>query len=43
MRRIFDFLDERTGYKKLLGHLLDEPVKGVHRIHRLFAGRRIAA
>ena len=26
--KVTDFLDERTGYKKLLAHALDEPVKG---------------
>lgn len=26
--RFGDFLDERTGYKKLLDHALDEPIKG---------------
>ena len=26
--KVFDFLDDRTGYRKLLAHALDEPVKG---------------
>jgi ubiquinol-cytochrome c reductase cytochrome b subunit len=26
--RLGDFVDERTGHRKLLGHLLDEPIRG---------------
>ena len=28
MKKVFDFLDDRTGYRKLLAHALDEPIKG---------------
>lgn len=28
LSRLGDFLDERTGYKKLLAHALDEPIRG---------------
>jgi ubiquinol-cytochrome c reductase cytochrome b subunit len=28
LSRVSDFLDERTGYKKLVAHALDEPIKG---------------
>lgn len=28
LRRLGDFFDERTGYRKLLAHALDEPVRG---------------
>jgi ubiquinol-cytochrome c reductase cytochrome b subunit len=28
IKRTIDFLDERTGIKSLIGHLLDEPIKG---------------
>ena len=28
LSRLGDFLDERTGHRKLLGHMLDEPVRG---------------
>lgn len=28
LRRASDFFDERTGYKKLVAHALDEPIKG---------------
>src|SRR6185436_3871233 len=28
IRRAFDFIDDRTGIGKLVGHLLDEPIQG---------------
>ena len=28
LSRLGDFVDDRTGHRKLIGHLLDEPIQG---------------
>jgi ubiquinol-cytochrome c reductase cytochrome b subunit len=40
--KVSDFLDDRTGYKKLVGHLLDEPVKGGARWGYVFGSTLLA-
>ncbi len=42
MSRIGDFFDERTGWRKLLGHALDEPIKGGARWAYVFGSALLA-
>jgi ubiquinol-cytochrome c reductase cytochrome b subunit len=43
LTRFTDFLDERTGYRKLLEHALDEPIKGGARWAYVFGSALLGA